>query len=337
MQHSPDAILIIVTNPLDAMCHVALARLRLPARARARDGRRARLGALPDVHRRRSWASSVEDTHAFVLGGHGDTMVPLSRYSTVAGVPITELLPPDRVEALEERTRQRRRRGRRPAQDRLGLLRAGRLDVRDGRVDPARSQARPAVRGPARRASSATDGLFVGVPVVLGAGGMERDLRDRADGRRAGRLRRVGGRRPGAGRQARLKTPVGEAGPGPRPRNRTVWAGGRGQLSGLMVGQRSVRTCGGAQARYRSRKPFADARRKIPGARIGEHAAGERRRAISPLRRRKEEPRCVGAALCALPADAARPWDRACPAVITKDRPFAIGRIIAMKMARSPR
>ena len=47
---------------------------------------------------------SVEDTHAFVLGGHGDTMVPLSRYSTVAGVPITELLPADRVRAIEERT-----------------------------------------------------------------------------------------------------------------------------------------------------------------------------------------------------------------------------------------
>ena len=117
---------------------------------------------------------SVEDTHAFVLGGHGDTMVPLPRYSTVAGVPITELLSPERVEALVRAHGQRRRRGRRPAQDRLGLLRAGGIDVRDGRIDPARSQARPARARSCSRASSGPNGLFVGVPVVLGSGGMER-------------------------------------------------------------------------------------------------------------------------------------------------------------------
>jgi len=48
---------------------------------------------------------SVENTHAFVLGGHGDTMVPMPRYSTVAGIPITELMPPDKIEAIVERTR----------------------------------------------------------------------------------------------------------------------------------------------------------------------------------------------------------------------------------------
>ena len=124
---SPDAILIIVTNPLDAMCHVAMQASGFPRERVLGHGRRPRLGPLPDVHRRRSSACRVEDTHAFVLGGHGDTMVPLSRYSTVAGVPITELLPAERVKALEERTAQRRRRDRRAAQDRLGVLRAGRV------------------------------------------------------------------------------------------------------------------------------------------------------------------------------------------------------------------
>ena len=102
-KHSPDAILIIVTNPLDAMCHVALAasgfpRERVLGMAGVLDSARFRTFIAKELE------VSVEDTHAFVLGGHGDTMVPLSRYSTVAGVPITQLLPPDRVRALEERT-----------------------------------------------------------------------------------------------------------------------------------------------------------------------------------------------------------------------------------------
>ena len=100
-KHSPDAILIIVTNPLDAMCHVALQasgfpRERVLGMAGVLDSARFRTFIAQEL------GVSVEDTHAFVLGGHGDTMVPLSRYSTVAGVPITELLPADRVKALED-------------------------------------------------------------------------------------------------------------------------------------------------------------------------------------------------------------------------------------------
>ena len=116
---------------------------------------------------------SVEDTHAFVLGGHGDTMVPLSRYSTVAGVPITELLSAGACHRPRGADRERRRRGRGPAQDRVGVLRPGRGHVRDGRGDPARPEARPALRGPAP-GEFGIDGLFVGVPVVLGAAGLER-------------------------------------------------------------------------------------------------------------------------------------------------------------------
>ncbi len=97
----------------------------------------------------RSSACRVEDTHAFVLGGHGDTMVPLPRYSTVAGVPITELLSPERVKALEERTAN-------GGAEVVALLKTGSAfyapaasHVRDGRGDPARPEARPAVRRPA--------------------------------------------------------------------------------------------------------------------------------------------------------------------------------------------
>ncbi|MFL5673034.1 MAG: malate dehydrogenase, partial [Chloroflexota bacterium] len=100
---SPDAIVIVVTNPLDVMCHVAMRasgfpRERVLGMAGVLDSARFRTFIAQEL------GVSVVDVHAFVLGGHGDTMVPLSRYSTVAGVPITELLPPDRVKALEDRT-----------------------------------------------------------------------------------------------------------------------------------------------------------------------------------------------------------------------------------------
>ena len=170
VRHSPDAILIIVTNPLDAMCHVAqqasgFPRERVLGMAGVLDSARFRTFIAQEL------GVSVEDTHAFVLGGHGDTMVPLSRYSTV-GVPITELLPPDRVTALEERTAN-------GGAEIVALLKTG-----SAFYAPAAStfemveailldQARAAVRG-ALEGEFGVDGLFVGVPVVLGATGMER-------------------------------------------------------------------------------------------------------------------------------------------------------------------
>jgi len=103
-QLSPDAVLIIVTNPLDAMCHIALQASKFPK------NRVVGMAGVLDSARFRSFIAaelnvSVENTHAFVLGGHGDTMVPLPRYSTVAGIPITELMPQDRIDALVKRTR----------------------------------------------------------------------------------------------------------------------------------------------------------------------------------------------------------------------------------------
>ncbi len=101
---SPEAILIIVSNPLDAMCHVAMETSGFPK------NRVMGMAGVLDSARFRAFIAmelnvSVENTHAFVLGGHGDTMVPLPRLSTVAGIPITELLPEGRIAALVERTR----------------------------------------------------------------------------------------------------------------------------------------------------------------------------------------------------------------------------------------
>jgi malate dehydrogenase len=103
VKRSPNCVIIVVTNPLDAMCHVALERSGFPServigQAGVLDSARFRAFIAMELQ------VSVEDVTAFVLGGHGDTMVPLPRYSTVAGIPITELLPEDRVKAICERT-----------------------------------------------------------------------------------------------------------------------------------------------------------------------------------------------------------------------------------------
>jgi malate dehydrogenase len=101
---SPNAVIIVVSNPLDAMCEVARRVSRFPRE------RVLGMAGVLDSARMRAFIAmelnvSVENTHAFVLGGHGDTMVPLPRYSTVAGIPITELIAQDRIEAIVDRTR----------------------------------------------------------------------------------------------------------------------------------------------------------------------------------------------------------------------------------------
>ncbi len=103
-QFSPESILIIVSNPLDAMAqsafrHSGFNRERVIGMAGVLDSARFRAFIAEELH------VSVENVTAFVLGGHGDTMVPLPRYSTVAGIPITELIAPDRLAAMVQRTR----------------------------------------------------------------------------------------------------------------------------------------------------------------------------------------------------------------------------------------
>ena len=174
VKHSPDAILIVVTNPLDVMCHVAMTasgfpRERVLGMAGVLDSARFRTFIAQEL------GVSVEDTQAFVLGGHGDTMVPLPRYSTVAGVPITELLPADRVRALTERTAN-------GGAEIVALLKTG-----SAFYAPAASafemvesilldRKRVLPCAVLLRGEFGVDGLFVGVPVILGAGGMERVL-----------------------------------------------------------------------------------------------------------------------------------------------------------------
>jgi len=103
-KYSPNAIFIIVSNPLDVMTYVALKKTGLPRH------RVIGMAGVLDSARFRSFIAmeldvSVQDVTAFVLGGHGDSMVPLARYSTVAGIPLPELIPADRLEQIIQRTR----------------------------------------------------------------------------------------------------------------------------------------------------------------------------------------------------------------------------------------
>ncbi|OFV94072.1 MAG: malate dehydrogenase [Acidobacteria bacterium RIFCSPLOWO2_12_FULL_54_10] len=103
-QHSPNAILIMVTNPLDAMCQVALRVSKFPK------NRVIGMAGILDSARFRTFIAqelkvSVENVQAFVLGGHGDTMVPLVRYSQVAGIPLTEMMDAATLDRIVQRTR----------------------------------------------------------------------------------------------------------------------------------------------------------------------------------------------------------------------------------------
>jgi malate dehydrogenase len=169
---SPDAVLIVVTNPLDAMCHVAMRasgfpRERVLGMAGVLDSARFRTFIAEEL------GVSVEDTHAFVLGGHGDTMVPLPRYSTVAGIPITDLLSQDRIDALVDRTAN-------GGAEVVALLKTGSAFYAPAAstfemVDAIlRDRRRVLPCATLLQGEYGVDGLFVGVPVVLGAGGMQR-------------------------------------------------------------------------------------------------------------------------------------------------------------------
>ena len=169
---SPEAILIVVTNPLDAMCHVALQASAFPK------SRVIGMAGVLDAARFRTFIAleldvSVENTHAFVLGGHGRTMVPLPRYSTVAGIPITELLPPDRINALVERTRW-------GGAEIVDLLKtasafyapASAVVEMAGSILKDKKKVLPCAAY--LEGEYGIHGLFVGVPVKLGKGGVEK-------------------------------------------------------------------------------------------------------------------------------------------------------------------
>ena len=168
---SPNSILIIVSNPLDAMCHVAhqasgYPKERVLGMAGVLDSARFRAFIAMELN------VSVENTHAFVLGGHGDTMVPLPRYSTVAGIPITELMSQDRIDALVDRTRN-------GGAEIVGLLKTG--SAYYAPASAAVEMAESILKDKKKILPCAVylegeyeiNDLFIGVPVKLGARGAE--------------------------------------------------------------------------------------------------------------------------------------------------------------------
>ena len=168
---SPNAVLIVVSNPLDAMCHVALDTSGFPKQ------RVIGMAGVLDSARFRTFIAmelnvSVENIHAFVLGGHGDTMVPLPRYSTVAGIPITELLPQQRIDALVERTAN-------GGAEIVGLLKTGSAYYAPASAAVEMAESILKDRKKILPCATYLEGeygikdLFIGVPVKLGAKGIE--------------------------------------------------------------------------------------------------------------------------------------------------------------------
>jgi len=171
-KRSPDAILVVVTNPLDAMCHVAIKASGFPK------SRVIGMAGTLDSARFRHFIAletgvSVEDVRAFVVGGHGDTMVPLPRYSAVGGIPLPEMLSAERIAALVQRTRS-------GGAEIVELLKTGSAFYAPAAatfevVESILLDRRRLIPCAALlEGEYGVQGLFVGVPVVVGAGGIER-------------------------------------------------------------------------------------------------------------------------------------------------------------------
>ncbi|PLX42616.1 MAG: malate dehydrogenase [Deltaproteobacteria bacterium] len=171
-KHSPNAVIIVVSNPLDAMAYTALKVSGFPKE------RVVGMAGILDTARFRSFISmetgvSVEDVQAFVLGGHGDTMVPLVRYCTVGGIPLDKFISAERIEALVDRTRK-------GGAEIVGLLKTGSAFFAPSAS--AVQMAEAILKDQKRILPCAAylegeygyDGIYLGVPVLLGEGGIER-------------------------------------------------------------------------------------------------------------------------------------------------------------------
>ncbi len=170
--HSPDTFLIIVSNPLDAMTYVAAKVSSFPK------NRVMGMAGILDTARYRSFIAqalgvSVTDISAMLLGGHGDDMVPLPRYTTIAGIPLTELLADRQIEAIVERTR-------RGGTEIVNLLKNGSAFYAPS---AAAAEMAEAILKDKKRVlpccawcqdEYGAGGCFVGVPVILGTGGVEK-------------------------------------------------------------------------------------------------------------------------------------------------------------------
>jgi len=170
--HSPNAFLIIVSNPLDAMVYVAHKVSGFPT------NRVMGMAGVLDSARFRTFIAmelgvSVKDIQAFVLGGHGDSMVPLPRYTTVSGIPIPDLMPRERIDVLVERTRK-------GGGEIVSLLKTGSAFYAPSAA--AVQMAESILKDQKRILPCAAycdreygvGGYFVGVPAMLGAGGVEK-------------------------------------------------------------------------------------------------------------------------------------------------------------------
>lgn len=172
--NAPDAFVIVVSNPLDAMVYTFKEISGFPK------NRVVGMAGVLDSSRFRAFVAwelgvSVMDVTALVLGGHGDTMVPLTRYCTVAGIPVTQLMPQDRLDAIVQRTKG-------AGGEVVGLLKSG-----SAFVSPAfcviemteaylKDKKRVLACACQLEGEYGVDGLYVGVPCILGAGGVERVL-----------------------------------------------------------------------------------------------------------------------------------------------------------------
>lgn len=170
--YSPDAIMLVVSNPLDAMVYTAWKKSGFKPR------RVIGMAGVLDTARFRCFLAdeigvSVEDVHALVLGGHGDTMVPLTRYCFVGGIPVTNFISPERLEEIVQRTRQ-------GGAEIVGLLKTG-----SAFYAPAAStiqMVKSILRDKKRLLPVAAyldgefneKGIFVGVPAILGEAGVEK-------------------------------------------------------------------------------------------------------------------------------------------------------------------
>ncbi len=171
-QNAPNAIVIVVSNPLDAMVYTFKQVSGFPK------NRVVGMAGVLDAARFRSFVAwelgvSVQDVTALVLGGHGDTMVPLTRYCTVAGIPVTKLIPQAKIDAIVERTKN-------AGGEVVNLLKTG-----SAFVSPAASaieMAEAILKDKKRVLACAclcegeygVQGLYLGVPCILGAGGVEK-------------------------------------------------------------------------------------------------------------------------------------------------------------------
>ncbi len=178
-KYSPNAILIIVSNPLDAMCHVVLEESKFPSERVI-----GQAGAL-DTARYKAFLAeelnvSVRDIHGMVLGGHGDTMVPLPRHTSVGGIPVRELIAEDKLQAIIQRTRN----GGGEIVKLIGVSAwyapaAGTVEMVEAIL---KDQKRVIPSAVLLKGQYGYDGLYIGVPAVLGAGGVEKviemDLND---------------------------------------------------------------------------------------------------------------------------------------------------------------